>query len=91
VAVAGKVRGLDADMDVSLSDAEEAFTPFVHDFDLYLVELASELVERHLNGFFPCLCAGVYNSHSVSSSCVPGVFRPGRRVGRRCPFRDGAP
>ncbi len=51
VAVSGEVCGLDADVDVALAEAKKAFTAFVQDFNLDLVQIAAELVERHLNGF----------------------------------------
>jgi hypothetical protein len=70
---AGQMRGLYLDMNVALADAEESCAPFVKNLDLDLIQIASEAIERFLDGFLACLRCCLYDLHSTS--CLPWPHR----------------
>jgi hypothetical protein len=90
-ALAGKVRRLDANMHVALTDAEKSGAALVDDFDFHLVQLATELIERLLNGFLAGLRCGLHYFHLTSCLLWPhGMRRGAVRPAMALP-RPGAP
>jgi hypothetical protein len=80
VPAAGRQVGrLHAHVDVALAESEEPCASLVNDLDLHLVQLAAELVERHLDGFLAGLRCRLNDPHFTSCLLWPPTssLRPG--------------